>query len=138
MSRLPDLGEALARLRSICGLSLKTCAAGMKVDEKRLQAAERGDIDEAILRAAADYFGLDVDELRAGHVDSLGGNIFLLHQTLPNFSASDLPNLDRAMRQARALVAYSVVSSDSRIARRRRFNPIAPNGPYATMAARPG
>jgi transcriptional regulator with XRE-family HTH domain/uncharacterized protein (DUF2267 family) len=144
MEPLTDLGRALARLRTLYGLSIGECAARIGVTVEQLAAIESGQIDLTGLEGIARLYDLDEDGLREGMIRPVegvaGATIFLLQGAYQDFDARALDVLDRAMCMARAMTALNAASDEGRerLRRRLQFVPTAPAGPNPADAARQG
>jgi Zn-dependent peptidase ImmA (M78 family) len=141
---IPELGRALAHLRSLRGLSIDECASLARMTPEEVTSAERGAPAqaEALLRA---LHGLQPEDLRDGFVAPVehageiagvsGATVFLFHGAYQDFDADDLVALDRAMRGARLL---SALPRAEVMSRRLQFAPSPPAGPAAVDAALQG
>jgi transcriptional regulator with XRE-family HTH domain len=144
MEPLAKLGEAIARLRNLYGLSLEECASRIEVPVERLAAMERGEIESADLGKIARLYALDEDGLREGMVSPVqgveGATIFLLQGAYQDFDDRALGVLERAMRAARERTALDAASDEGRerLRRRLQFVPTAPAGPRRLDAALQG
>ena len=136
-------GVALARLRSIRGLSLEECAQKAGVSLEALRAVEKGDdLELEVLRSVLRLHSLHEAQFLQGFVSDVSdvedaaASVFLFQGTYQDFDTRDLAALSRAMRAARVLTAHALEKSGgSSAARRLEFLPVPPAGPNPRDAA---
>jgi hypothetical protein len=135
------VGRALARLRSLGGLTRDACAARAGLSVEALDAAERGEALEPMQRLAT-FHGVDPEEIFEAQVvplaDPAGATVFLLHGPYQDFGADDLTPLARALYGARALTALDLKTGGRRTAKRLSMRPMPCAGPLPRDAARQG
>ncbi len=109
---IAEVGQVIARRRLARGLDVHELAdaAGVATEPVRLLEAGQLGATTVDLERLATFLELDYRALLQGReTDRAEPSIFLRHHANPDFSSIDLPALDEALAQGRALQSLSVL-----------------------------
>lgn len=142
METLTKLGQTLATLRSIRGLSLDEAATQSGLASGELREAEAGRVTPEVREGLAKFFGLDAELLSEGIATpapekASSGTVFLFHGASQDFDPADWGVLEHAMQSARVFSTRTKRGLDG-LKERLAFLPLRPVGPQRRDAAKQG
>lgn len=124
-----SIGPLIRRTRELAELTTEVLAQRARVDSRELAKLERGEpanLSTVDIAELARELGVDDMDWYGGR-DTAPTRLLFRRQGMPDFYADDLPLLDEALRQARAVAAVDAILGTSSLRPRFQDEPLPPN-----------